>query len=75
MNPLTNLTSPDYDLWSVAVMIMEVVAGSDLVLLLKTYEDVQALMVDIGPYMSVALKYLLNEILFFAKDSRAIYNA
>ena len=75
MHPLTNLTSPEWDLWSVAVMILEVISGSDLVLLLKTYEDVQALMVDIGPYMSVALNNLLNEILFFAKDSTAIYNA
>ena len=72
MHPLTNLTSPEWDLWSVAVMILEVISGSDLVLLLKTYEDVQALMVDIGPYMSVALNNLLNEILFFAKDSTAI---
>ena len=75
MHPLTNLTSPEWDLWSVAVMILEVISGSDLVLLLKPYEDVQALMVDIGPYMSVALNNLLNEILFFAKDGTAIYNA
>ena len=40
VNPLTNLTSPDWDRWSVAVMILEVISGSDLVLLLKTYEDV-----------------------------------
>ena len=72
MHPLTNLTSPEWDLWSVAVMILEVISGSDLVLLLKTYEDIQALMVDVRPFLPKALLNLLEEILFLGKDTTAI---
>ena len=71
-HPLTNLTSPEWDLWSVAVMILEVISGSDLVLLLKTYEDVKALLVDVRPFLPKALLNLLEEILFLGNDTTAI---
>ena len=75
VHPLTKLTSPGWDLWSVAVMILEVVAGSDLVLLLRTYEDVVALMADVRHLLSKALHNLLEEVLFRGQDSSAIHNA
>ena len=53
-------------------MILEVISGSDLVLLLKTYEDIQALMVDVRPFLPKALLNLLEEILFLGKDTTAI---
>ena len=32
VNPYTRLTSPDWDLWSIGVMSLEIIVGSDLTL-------------------------------------------
>ena len=36
VNPFTMLTSPDWDLWSIGMMSLEIIVGSELVLLLIT---------------------------------------
>ena len=32
VNPYTRLTSPDWDLWSIGVMSLEIIVGTDLTL-------------------------------------------
>ena len=38
VNPNTRKWSKDWDLWSIGMMTLEVIVGSELVLPLKTYE-------------------------------------
>ena len=39
-NPLTRAWSNDWDLWSIGMIALEIVVGSELVLLLRTHEEV-----------------------------------
>ena len=53
-NPLTRAASNDWDLWSIGIIALEVVVGTDLVLLLQTYEAVESLMLDIQHHIPIA---------------------
>ena len=75
VNWMTRLDSPDWDLWSVGVICLEIIVGSELVLLLKTYEDVEVLLADIRAFVPMATHNLLREMLLLVRDTNAIINA
>lgn len=50
-NWLTSHSSKDWDLWSIGMITLEIIVGSELVLPLKTYKDVEDLVVDIRPFI------------------------
>ena len=75
INPFTRLDSPDWDLWSIGMMSLEIIVGTDLVLLLTTYEAVESLMADIRPFIPSSTHLLLTEMLFFVSDAKAMINA
>ena len=74
-NPLTRSSSKDWDLWSIGMISLEVIVGSDLVLTLTTQEAVESLMADIRPHIPTTTHRLLTEMLFFVKDEHAVSNA
>ena len=67
--------SPDWDLWSVGMMSLEVIVGSELVLPLKTYQDVEYLMADIQGHIPMATHRLLHEMLFQVRAENVVQNA
>ena len=75
INPYTRLDSPDWDLWSIGMMSLEIIVGTDLVLPLTTYEAVESLMTDIRPFIPSSTHLLLTEMLFFVSDAKAMINA
>ena len=75
INWRTRLTSPDYELWSIGMMVLETIVGSELVLLLDTYEAVEALIEDVRGHMPMVTHQLLVELLFHVKDEYALMNA
>ena len=75
VNPWTPLWSKDWDLWSIGIMSLEVIVGSELVLPLRTYRHVEDLMADIMPHIPFATYRLLHEMLFEVRDQRVVYNA
>ena len=72
INPYTRLDSPDWDLWSIGMMSLEIIVGTDLVLLLTTYEAVESLMVDIRPFIPLSTHLLLTDMLFNVRDRNAL---
>ena len=74
-NPMTSLSSPDWDLWSIGMISLEIIVGSELVLLANTQEDVELLMVDIQHHIPASTHQLLKEMLFYVKDDQAIINS
>ena len=75
VNPLTRLTSPDWDLWSIGIIALEIIVGTELVLLADTYEDVQQLMYDVRAFIPVPTHQLLTELLFHVRDEQALVNS
>ena len=71
-NPLTRASSKDWDLWSIGMITLEVIVGSDLVLTLTTQEAVESLMTDIRPHIPVTTHLLLIEMLFHVSDRHAV---
>ena len=67
--------SPDWDLWSIGMMSLEVIVGSELVLPLKTYEDVEKLMADIQGNIPMATHRLLHQMLFEVRAEHVVKNA
>ena len=74
-NFLTRASSKDWDLWSIGMITLEVIVGSDLVLLLSTMEAVESLMTDIRPHIPTNTHLLLTEMLFHVSDRHAVLNA
>ena len=72
INPYTRVDSPDWDLWSIGMMSLEIIVGTDLVLLLTTYEAVESLMVDIRPFITLSTHLLLTDMLFNVRDRHAL---
>ena len=75
VNPFTMLTSPDWDLWSIGMMSLEIIVGSELVLQLTTQEDVESLVQDIRPFIPTSTHLLLTEMLLYVRDANAVVNA
>ena len=75
VNRFTRVTSPDWDLWSIGIMSLEIIIGSELVLLLDTYEAVERLMEDIRAHIPTVTHVLLTEMLLWVKDEHAVANA
>ena len=71
-NPLTRASSKDWDLWSIGMISLEIIVGSDLVLLLTTQEAVESLMVDIRPFIPLSTHLLLTDMLFNVRDRHAL---
>ena len=74
-NKHTPSWSPDWDLWSIGMMALEVIVGSELVLPLQTYEDVEKLMADIQGHIPMSTHRLLHEMIFEVRDERVVQNA
>ena len=72
VNPYTRLDSPDWDLWSIGMMSLEIIVGTDLVLLLSTYDNVESLMMDIRPHIPMVTYHLLDEMLFLVRDQNVL---
>ena len=75
VNYLTRLTSPDWDLFSIGMMSLEIIVGTELVLLLRTQDEIVSLMQDIRPHIPAPTHLLLTEMLFYVRDEQAIVNA
>ena len=75
VNTFTRLTSPDWDLWSIGMISLEIIVGSELVLLLTTQEDVESLITDIRPFIPTPTHLLLTEMLSYVRDTNAVVNA
>ena len=60
--------SPDsafWDHWSVGVMILEILLGSDIVLAAQTKENLEKIVEDFGDYLEFKIMRLLNALLAF----------
>ena len=75
VNWSTSRTSPDWDLWSIGMIALEVIVGSELVLPLHTHECVESLMVDIRAFIPAPTHQLLTELLFHVRDKQALVNS
>ena len=60
--------SPEFDLWSLGVVILEVLLGTELVLLLQTDDQVRALMRKVEPYLGRKLSHLVTRMTIFVDD-------
>ena len=60
---------------SFGLIALEIIVGSELVLLLQTYEAVEALMLDIRHHTSIPTHQLLTELLFQVRDRDLLVNA
>ena len=67
--------SKDWDLWSVGMMTLEVIVGTELVLTLKDYESVEKLMTDVRGHIPAATHQLLHQMLFQVQDKQAVRDA
>ena len=56
-------------------MTLEVIAGSELVLPITTYEEVEKLVADIMPHIPMATYRLLTEMLFKVRGRDIVQNA
>ena len=75
VNPTTRKWSKDWDLWSVGMMTLEIIVGSELVLLLDDHDKVLKLVMDIRYHIPTATHQLLQEMLFQVRDEHAVQNA
>jgi len=57
------------------MIALEIIVGSELVLLLRTYEAVESLMLDVQHHIPVAMHQLLTEMLFHVRDRDLLDNA
>ena len=57
------------------MMSLEIIVGTDLVLLLSTYDNVESLMMDIRPHIPMVTYHLLDEMLFLVRDENVLKNA
>ena len=71
----TSRTSSDWDLWSIGMMTLEVIVGTELVLPLHTHECVESLMTDIRAHIPGPTHQLLTEMLFQVSDEQALINS
>ena len=67
-NWMTPSWSKDWDLWSIGIITLEIIIGSEMVLPLKDYQSVQDVVFDIMPFISRPLHQLLDEMLFKVRD-------
>ena len=75
VNPGTRKWSKDWDLWSVGMMTLEVLIGSELVLTLKTIEDVEGLLSDIRAFVPEPTWLLVHQMLLQVQDKMAVQSA
>ena len=75
VNPGTRKWSKDWDLWSVGMMALEVLVGSELVLPLKTIEDVEGLLSDIRAFVPEPTWLLIHQMLLQVQDKMAVQSA
>ena len=56
-----------WDCWSIGIIILEVLVGTELVLRGGAYEDVNGLIADFEAYLDPEILVLLDDLLFHAE--------
>jgi hypothetical protein len=58
-----NKADPEHDIWSVAVIILEIILGTEFVIQADTYKKVEAVYYNALPFLDVKLRSILHDML------------